>query len=136
MKNLWPENIEELEGFETPKSVLESQSTYLSKATYGEVYASVDERFDKFSNATFIFEFNIRGKYLDTYKFTAFTIEHDIQIYPLTIQFDEDIAKEVGADPFTNGLKIKNPEEFEKTLVGVFKSKKMENVIKSIKGLS
>ncbi|MGG2466861.1 hypothetical protein ACOV1W_03940 [Paraclostridium bifermentans] len=136
MENLWPEYINNLEKLETPKNILEEQSEFLSNATVGLIYASVDDRTDISSDPTFIYEFNIRGKYLNNYKFTAFTITHEIAIYPLTIEFDEDIASEVGADSFLCELEVNTPENLRNVLIAVFKSKKMENVMRSIKSLS
>jgi hypothetical protein len=139
MDNLWP-NFDEIQRIKTPKEILEEQSKILPKLTNDSVYATIDPSTvfnDDFTINTkydFTYDFIIRGKYLQDYKFKLFTIGHTISIYPVRMRLDTEIRKEIGLKNLD--VIIDNSNGFVNILREILNSDRLKYVIASIIGLS
>jgi hypothetical protein len=143
MKNLWPEVFTESEKA-SAKNIIEEQAKLLSKITKGVVFADV-EQMDFIEAATnsmeneFAFEFYIRGKFLEGYRFKVLSFSHDITLYPVKFRVDDFIAKEIGIkNKSYNGYfcEVTDQNDLERFLEKVLTSERMKNVIGSILKLS
>jgi len=143
MKNLWPEQFEENTSPST-KALLEEQSKLLLKLTNGMVDAEVveQERLDQITTGLqneFAYSFNLLGKFIDNYRFRVLSFAHDITLYPVDFQVDEQIGKELQLSRTTAyGYKtrIGEPSEVEDFLASVLNSQRIKNVVGSIIKLS
>lgn len=157
MSNLWPD-FSNLNILTMPKTILEDQANYLVKATDGKLYGAVEEvnhyndEGIKIETNSFEFNFVIKGKFLPNYKFKAFTIYHDIVIYPLSIMLEPDIGNEIFDSSEVNDFVedidyqgddegvllegIKSEEDFKKVLYYIFRTEKIKNVVESLISLS
>lgn len=139
MDNLWP-NFNEIQKIKTPKEILEEQGKMLPKLTNSLVYATIDPStiFDTdFTVSTkydFTYDFNIRGKDLENYKFKLFTVGHNISIYPVRIRLEPEIKKEIGLKNIDIVLETNN--DFINILKQVLNSERLKYVIASIISLS
>ncbi len=137
MESFWPEELSEIKPFETPKNILDEQNSFLMKLTKGMVYTSTesaDPTGFNMDHLDFCYNYNIIGKFLDGYRFNVMTFAHRVDIYPMILDVDEDIANELGIEAYD--IQIKDEKDFKKFLKSVFASKKINNVIRSIVSLS
>lgn len=137
MEILWPNSFDELSE-NSPKELLENQARFLKKLTKDLVYAEVIESSarefdDELEYYPFIYSFCLFGKYLTSYKYTVFTIGHDITLYPIYIHIDPDIAKETG---YAIEFEIKTEVDFIEILGSILKSPKINKVVGVIMKLS
>jgi len=141
MKNLWPQKFEENSRI-SAKAFLEEQAKLLPTLTDGMVYADVYQSRDPGRLAMrndFMFHFDIRGRFLEDYRFHLLEFSHDITLYPVKFQIDDQIAKELKlANEFGDSeIKVvETPEELEAFVSAVLRSKRLGNVIGSIIRLS
>lgn len=143
MKNLWPEQFSENQKV-SAKQLFEEQSKLLPAVTGDLVYAEVIEldaidaiRQDQQND--FVYSFEIRGKFLNGYRFRVLSFSHDITLYPVLIRIDGELGKELQLEEvygYGRSTEIENPEEFEDFLSAVLKSKRIGKVIGSIMKLS
>jgi len=144
MKNLWPESFSENDKM-SAKQVLEEQANLLPKLTGDLVYAEVTE-LDLLQAAQhgkrndFVFRFDIKGKFLEDYRFQVFSFSHDITLYPVLFKLDELLGKElhITEDTFLSGLtiEIEGPEQLEEFVSQILQSKRVSKVIGSIMSLT
>lgn len=135
MENLWPENIGKIKPSLTPKNILEKQGEYLENATNGYIYGRVKQQVLPFEPNKFEFKFELVGKLLNNYTFSLLTIRHSVDIYPMTVEINSEIAKELKIEKYYT-YKVNSEKEFEELLVSIFKTDKLSNLIKSILSLS
>jgi len=136
LESLWPELFNE-QDIKTPTEILEIQAKFLPKLTKDMVYAEIvqpNEVHSAFINYDFLFRLNLKGKFLENYRFTVLTFAHNISFYPVKIQLDKDISVECGMTE--NRFDLKNEYEFISFLKDVFNSQKMRIVITAIMKLS
>jgi hypothetical protein len=151
MKNFWPA-FDEFKHIDTPKTILEEQGGLIEKITTDMVYGEVmeinptDKEYARtFDNSDFKFAFNIRGKFLENYKFTMLVVSHNIVIYPFSVRLDDTIHSELSHEFYSNGMlkspnstivNIESENQFEFMLKSVFNCNHIKNVINSIISLS
>jgi hypothetical protein len=139
MDNLWP-NFDEIQKIKTPKEVLEEQGKILPKLTNGYVYSTIDPStlfntdFTINTKYDFTYDFNIKGRDVENYKFKLFTIGHTISIYPIRMRLDPEIRKEIGLKNLD--VIIDNNNDFVNILREILNSDRLKYVIASIISLS
>ena len=136
MESLWPELFNE-QDIKTPKEILEIQAKFLPKLTKDLVYAEIIEANSinsLFNGYDFVYKLNVKGKFLDNYKFTILTFGHNVTLYPVKLHLDKDISREVQQEQTLATLE--NQGEFISLLKSIFNSEKMKIVITAIMKLS
>lgn len=132
MGNLWPAEFKEAE-IKTPKEIIEEQIKNLPKLTGDMVYAELVPV--KLSGCDFAYRFRIRGKFLESYSFLAFTVSHSLVVYPITMDVDTEICEELGL-----GLDIEIDLDTEEGFLNLFenilKSQRLRKVIEMIMKIS
>ncbi|MEZ4713448.1 MAG: hypothetical protein R3A44_40045 [Caldilineaceae bacterium] len=114
MTDLWPENLGEQQ-FDSPVSIMREQANLLGDKTSNLVKAEV--KAGSMDNGHFVYHFYIVAPTLNNYHFLLFTVEHEIELYPLEIYIDEVLGKELGAkEPF------QTLEEHRKSIADLFES--------------
>jgi hypothetical protein len=138
MPNLWPGSFDAFDAI-SPSSLLKEQAEHLPALTNGIVFAELTEveGFEAVSMlmmSPFNFRFDIRGRFLESYRFRLLTISHDITLYPVKVTMDEGVAKEIGMRPGIGGFvaEAQNAEAFAQLLEAALKSKRVNHVIGSI----
>lgn len=97
--NFWGVNFSALT-IRSIGDILKAQADLLPSLTDGAVSAELRKiEEDPLIDNSFIFRFNIVGKYVDNYRFPVCTFSHDISFYPAKMRLDSDIAKELKLDP-------------------------------------
>ena len=104
-----------------PIAVLKELAQELNKRTKGLLFAKVEQHIDS-ENHKFYLEFYITAPYLNNYSYDAFTVNHDLGFYPLSIKSNS--GKLVA--------KAENQEEFEKELKLIFSSSEIKKVINGL----
>ena len=114
MTDLWPENLGEQQ-LDSPVSIMREQAKLLGDKTSNLIKAEV--RAGSMDNGHFVYHFYIVAPTLNNYHFLLFSVEHDIELYPLEIYVDEVLGKELGAKepPF------QTPEELHKSVADLAK---------------
>ncbi len=142
MKNYWPEKFEE-SAKPPAKNLLEEQARLLPKLTGDIVFAEVAEELIKTRgwplNGDFMYRFDIKGKFLENYRFHVLSFSHDITLYPVRFLVDEEIGNELriekeSEDRFTKTIDA--PEDLEGFLSAVLTSERVKSVVGSIMRLS
>lgn len=139
MENLWP-NFNEMQKIKTPKEILDEQGKLLPKLTNELVFASIDSSnvfnsdFTVGTKYDFTYDFNIRGKYLENYKFKLITVGHNISIYPARVRLEPELRKEAGITK--QDIIIETQNDFINLLRDVFNSNILKYVIASIMSMS
>jgi hypothetical protein len=143
MKNLWPEKFAENQQI-TAKSIFEEQAKLLSTVTEGIVFGEVSPlegyQVSIALRNDLVFRFDIVGKFLKNYRFNVLSFSHDITLYPVKVELDETISKELGiikGKDSTIYLVELNTADFVEVFLGrVLHSERLKNVIGSILRLS
>lgn len=146
MENLWGDLI--AKKIDTPTKVLEGQSVYLESITNGCVYAEVYRNIsnEKMNSGKFVFDFLIKGKYLENYSYKLLRIIHEVNIYPFVISLEEEFYEEIKYElTGINSLivqehepiiDIKNYEQYIEVLKIILSSKKVASIISGIISIS
>lgn len=92
MPNLW--NIKDFNTIKDPISILEEQGKELLKLTNQKVGTSVTTTTNR--NGNLVITFLITSPIMPNYSFKVFSITCTPVLYPLTINCDENIEKELG----------------------------------------
>ncbi len=96
MQDLWSKNIgKSIDN--SPVTIMREQAKLLGQKTNNLVEAEVG--IGSSTNGKFVYHFYIVASTLNDYHFRLFTVEHDIEMYPLTIYVDEVLGEELGAGP-------------------------------------
>lgn len=137
--DLWPNDFEKLK-FKAPTAILAEQASKLGEKTKNLVQAEI-RRLDKMARFPFApfdlcFSFVIVAPTLD-YRYELFAIGHKMELYPMQLILEEDLAKEFEGQPFQDELNYKylniNDEgEFIEALKKVFSSTKVRKVVGAI----
>lgn len=141
MKSLWPDSFEE-NSKESAKNLLEEQAKLLSEITKGVVYAEVAEMHPREAalgnlDQDFKYTFYIRAKFLEEYSFKVLSFCHNITFYPVRMDFDSILAKELKLETeFFSVTEIDTPEYLEEIVGKVLSSDRIKEVVGSIIKLS
>ena len=123
-RNLWPEDIDVSEVI-APVTILKEQASLLGERTKNLVEGRVTPNNDNFLYTTdFVYDFDLVAPALNNYRYRLFTIEHNVDLYPLFIRNFEAFA--------VPRLEVPNEEEFLTRLAEIFSSRKAKSVIKSL----
>jgi hypothetical protein len=95
MINLWPNDISDTTDV-SPVSIMREQAHLLGEKTKNLVIADVSR--GSFDSQNFVYHFYIVAPPLNNYRYRLFTIEHGIEMYPLTVYMDEALGIELSAD--------------------------------------
>lgn len=118
MTDLWPNDLRAVQ-LRAPVAILREQAALLGEKTQNIVEARVRD-FTSFSTnpspGNFYFSFEIWAPTVRSYSYRLFTMSHGIEIYPLTLGTEQEIAKEVTnalgkAEPETSHVNIRVPNE-------------------------
>jgi len=124
-----------------PDEIVEAQCKHLGSLTNWQIIARISpyRGYDEYSETPddkFEHEFFLTSKFTPNYKFTVLYITYGIEYYPLTIELDGEISKELG----TGGklsfdkptITVNSEEEFTSTLAKIINSEKVKKVINAL----
>lgn len=100
---------------------------------WAEVKALEPHQFPGFLTSDFAFRFDIYGKRLSNYRFTALYFGHDITLYPVRFIFDDELSREIRptASPLTPHS-VNDSTNLKYLIEHVLKSQRLNAVIGSI----
>jgi len=136
MKNLWPKDLTDRK-INTPITILKKQAALLGEQTNNIVEAEIENINTEFwmEESGFSFSFNIVGRVLN-YKFNLFRMGHGVNLYPLSINVDEEVFNEIKTNfsnsDYNNVIIIQSESEFLDSLEKIFSSYKTRRVIQAI----
>ena len=78
------------------------------------------------------YAFLIVAPALDNYRYNLFSIWHDINLYPVTINVDSDICTEIDSNDQNGELVAESENEFVEILKKIFGAKKTKKIIGAI----
>jgi len=116
--SLWPDDLGVAEK-RAPVAILREQAALLGDRTNGLVLARVDGRS---RGPLFVYDFYLVVPCLDHYRFLLFNIRHQIEFYPLELEFDLGSKTHQAA----------SEEEFIEVLADVFSSPETRRVVASL----
>jgi len=138
MESLWPNDVAVVQK-KAPVTILKEQASLLGQRTKtlvtAEVKAVDSEHYD------FAFAFYIVGPALGNYRYKLFTVSHDVELYPVTIDLgDVEWASEVArgiqarvqAEIPGTSIQAGTEQEFLECLRRIFASQKTRKVIGAI----
>jgi hypothetical protein len=133
MINLWPEI--ETTTITPPVTILEQQASMLGNMTkniiLGDIKARESEEYD------FSYVFYIIAPALSNYRYKLLTIYHNIDLYPIVVQVEENIYKEIDKPEYFHGnvfysFKVSLEDKFLDILKAIFNSSKAKKVISAL----
>lgn len=131
MESLWPEEISKLEAIKSPVSILKEQASSLGKMTKNILVGEIVPV--EVSQPNSAYRFNILAPLLRNYRYTLFIVNYNIlNMYPIYINLDEEIYKEVYYSSEKEPLKIDNESELISNLTRIFRSNKVKQILKSL----
>ncbi|MCL2386918.1 MAG: hypothetical protein FWC89_05120 [Defluviitaleaceae bacterium] len=116
-----------------PDEIVAIQCKHLENMTGGKIIAKIspnrvyDDNYP--DDNTFKFEFFLTSTFTPAYKYSVMFISHKIEYYPLTVEIDHDIAKEMDISIFVTA---NDEEEFISILSKIINSEKVKKVINSL----
>jgi len=143
--NMWNLSLDDgaLGNLKPPDEIVAIQCKHLEKITgqkimakispyrFHDDYDTIDDRFE--------FEFFLTSSYTPNYKYSIMFINHSIEYYPLTIEVDSDIAKEIDINGMgsiyhhnLSKLIAEDEAEFISMLSKILNSTKVKKVINSL----
>jgi hypothetical protein len=100
-EDLWPEKLES-EKIKPPVAILKEQASALAKKTRnlveGKVYSEEGE--------TLSYSFNLVAPALNNYRYRLFQMRHDIRMYPLYLNVELEIFKEIAETEYLKQQKL------------------------------
>ena len=135
MDNLWPDDIGVTDTI-APVTILKEQASLLGAQTQNIVEATVRNESSNYTEKDlFAYSFYLKSAALGGYLYKLFTIQHGVELYPVTIVPDKDVLQEVieqkGLGEGT-GIICKSEKVFLNALGLMFNSKKTRRVIHSL----
>lgn len=129
MNDLWPEDIGH-PTLRSPVSILREQALLLGDKTQNMVRAKVSPQ-ERQEQNNFKYTFFVVAPELGDYHHALFKIRHDVELYPVVIDVDEEIRYELA--PEEDKTIIANSEsEFLEMLRRIFRAKKTRKVIHAL----
>lgn len=128
--NIWPD-FELYTPSQSPASLLREAAAALAAKTDNLVGASVI-RLEGQREGLFAYYMNIYSPALGNYKFRILTIEHELQMYPVTIYPDDAIGIELGyglQDNWRRYVSAERQDEFNKELRKMFATIRVRQVV-------
>lgn len=136
MNSLWPQSFVQNNEI-SAKSLFEEQAAMLPSLTDNLVWADVralePHQFPVFLASDFAFKFDIYGKLLSNYRFTALYFGHDITLYPVKFIFDDELGREIRptASPVVPHS-VNDSTTLKQLVEQILKSQRLNAVIGSI----
>ncbi len=146
MIDLWPNELSTVDQ-RSPLTILKEQASLLGEKTQIIVIAELENftlkgplRARKYP---FKYSFMLTCPALGNYRFRLFSIAHDVSMYPVSFDLDQDVAqeifqgeliiKDVQVEPGKDGtFRASNEEEFIEILKRIFSSRKALQVIRAL----
>lgn len=130
MSDLWPEDLQ-VEAVKVPAAILKEQAAALSERTknllQGRVVAEPGTDPTDATADQFTWHFQLFAPALN-YTYDLFSINHDIELYPLIIETeDEELAEEYDDD-----ISISDEEELLKLLRRIFSSVRTRRIVRAL----
>ncbi len=156
MRNLWPNDIAVVAPVDTkpPIAILKEQAALLGQSTQNRVEAQVangqppvsigyelaelthqttqflrGDRVHSSKGTIFVYHFFITAPSLGIYRYRAFTVQHNIDLYPVQIDADEDIHTEIVPEGTERIIEAASETEFVEILGQIFATEKIRHVI-------
>lgn len=117
-RNLWPEDVAMTDAL-APVTILKEQASLLGQRTRNLVEARVSQR--QSSKFDFCYYFELVAPALDNYIYRLFQILHNVEFYPVWIDFFE-----------VSPIEVQNEDEFILELEKIFSSEKTKRIISSL----
>ncbi|ETR73210.1 MAG: hypothetical protein OMM_07089 [Candidatus Magnetoglobus multicellularis str. Araruama] len=134
MLDLWPTDIIN-QRLRAPITILKEQAILLQQKSNGVINAQVRriKTQDQLSEekGQFLYEFIVVAPVLQSYEYRLFTISHEIELYPITLETDQIIARELG-NPNNDPIVVKSEPDFIEQLRKIFCSKKTKKIINAM----
>jgi hypothetical protein len=134
MLDLWPTDIINTR-VRAPLTILKEQAILLQQKSNGVINAQVKriktQEQLSIEKGFFLYEFVVIAPVLQRYEYRLFTISHEIELYPITIETDEIIARELGNlnnDPII----VKSETDYIEQLRKIFCTKKTKKIINAM----
>jgi hypothetical protein len=128
MTDLWPKDMGYAGELKAPITILREQASLLGRKTRNLVEAEVRQRGGH--EQQFAYEFNIVAPTLGPYRYLLFWIRHGIDLYPVQIMIDGDMARQIsGGSP---KLGAQSEEEFLGHLERILNAGKTRRVIQAL----
>lgn len=116
--DLWPKDINGLPALRTPVSILREQASLLGDKTDHLVEADVVARPSQ--NNRFAHSFQLIAPALNQYRYSLFEVTHGIELYPLSISFNN------------TGYQVNKEPEFLEKLKMIFAHDQTKKVIQAL----
>ena len=131
MIDLWPDDIRYTR-LKAPVTILMEQASLLGKKTQNLLEAKVENNKEALVSAeVFVYGFYLVAPALSYYRYKLFTISHDIQLYPVKINIDSDILKEISPDA-EEQLLAESEGDFLEILKKIFGAEKTRHIISAL----
>jgi hypothetical protein len=134
MLDLWPTDIINPR-LRAPITILKEQAVLLQQKTNGVIHAQVNRMRSESQltkeNGKFLYEFLIIAPSLLDFQYRLFTISHEIELYPITIETDKIISRELGNDN-NDPIVVKSEPEYIERLRKIFCTKKTKKIINAM----
>jgi len=134
MLDLWPTDIINSR-MRAPITILKEQAILLQQKTNGILHAKVrrilsESQLQK-ESGNFLYEFLLIAPGLQDYQYSLFTISHEIELYPIVIETDKMIARELGNDN-NDPIIIKSEPDYIERLRKIFCTKKTKKIVNAM----
>lgn len=131
--NLWPEEIV-YQRVKAPVAILREQAAMLGKLTKNLVQGEVAKPYSLKPDKSFAYNFFITAPSLGEYRYQLLVIEHDVDLYPVSIHIEEAIFSEIhnAFESNTNKIIAKSEKQFLEALQAIFTAKKTAQVITAL----
>ncbi|KPA09925.1 hypothetical protein MHK_009884 [Candidatus Magnetomorum sp. HK-1] len=134
MLDLWPTDIINSR-MRAPITILKEQAILLQQKTNGVIHALVrriknESQLTK-ENGNFLYEFLVVAPALQDYQYSLFSISHEIELYPIVIETDKMIARELGNEN-NDPIIVKSEPDYIERLRKIFCTKKTKKIINAM----
>lgn len=139
MVDLWPNNLNSTGVLKAPAAILREQGRRLTAKSQNIITAGIEASYlprllvkEKYGTdeGLFMYDFYLQVAVLDYYRHNLLTIFHGINFYPIIINTDDAIKKELTGNIVN--LVANSQEEFLGILKSIFNSKTTLTIINSI----
>ncbi len=134
MESFWPADLA-FDEKNAPVTILREQASLLGQQTRNIVQAQVEPMSWLTNPEKFGYVFYIITSLLENYRYKLFTIEYDVNLYPVTVKADEDIRDEIlgkNIESLTVQMSADSEEAFSELLKRIFHSQKTKKIISAI----
>jgi hypothetical protein len=121
-RNLWGP-LPATEQIITPTLILREQATQLSNMTNGILRGEVSV---SSAGSTFVVSLAVVAPFVDNYTYLAVQVEHELELYPVTVRPGYDLYSSKVA------VECTNQSEFEKAVGEILSSEHMQRIIRSL----